>query len=181
MKSYKKIVVCIKSSLYKYYSNKHDLSVTVSFFQEEEVSAQMVAPSFYGGAPLMYGYEDNDDDFGVLLALLLLASRNRGSNGYGGNGYCCNSCNNVRTVPVPFPIPFPTNNPIIRQSVTDDDDEPSNSSPPATITIETENDDETTNEANVNSAPNNIATANSTSTSNASGTSAASNSNAATS
>ncbi|CAH0722811.1 unnamed protein product, partial [Brenthis ino] len=74
---------------------------------QERVLGQTLYP--YGGTPIAY---DNygDDDLGLLLTVLLLATRNTN-----GNCNCCN-CNysrGTKTIPVPFPIPIPTNNPII--------------------------------------------------------------------
>ncbi|XP_028039971.1 uncharacterized protein LOC114250341 [Bombyx mandarina] len=66
---------------------------------------------YYGG-PVVYPNDSDDDDLGILLTILLLATRNRNCGGYGcGGNNCCNS--NSRPLLVPCPIPIPMNYHII--------------------------------------------------------------------
>ncbi|XP_045761485.1 putative mediator of RNA polymerase II transcription subunit 29 [Maniola jurtina] len=80
--------------------------VFISTFYQEGVSGQSFYPP-YGGAPIVYDNSD-DGDIGLLLTVLLLATRNR--NGNCNNCCNCSNCgNSARTMPVPYPVPFPTN------------------------------------------------------------------------
>ncbi|XP_045501434.1 uncharacterized protein LOC123698724 [Colias croceus] len=90
---------------------------------QEEVSCQVMYPS-YGGMP---NGDDGDDDLGLLLTVLLFAAKQRSNSldryGYGGCG-CCNNCcrSTQKTIPIPYPIPITTNNPIIYKSQSSEND-----------------------------------------------------------
>ncbi|CAH2068936.1 unnamed protein product, partial [Iphiclides podalirius] len=81
-----------------------------------ETTSQAIAPIGYGASPIVYAQND-EDNLGILLTILLLAGNNRNQNG--GCGQSCNCCNCCscgdcsQSVPIPFPIPFPTNNAIV--------------------------------------------------------------------
>ncbi|CAH0406097.1 unnamed protein product [Chilo suppressalis] len=77
--------------------------IALSSYMENGVSGQLYS------APVIRTSSDNDNELGVLLTVLLLASRNKGSS---GNCGCCNCCGGGN-IPIPYPIPIPTNNPII--------------------------------------------------------------------
>ncbi|CAK1548607.1 unnamed protein product [Leptosia nina] len=84
---------------------------------QEEISCQAFYPG-YGGLP---SGNDDDDDLGLILTVLLLARqrhmgrRHNGYMGYNTPNYCscCNGGATKRTIPIPYPIPFPTNCPVI--------------------------------------------------------------------
>uniref|UniRef100_A0A2A4JT18 Uncharacterized protein n=1 Tax=Heliothis virescens TaxID=7102 RepID=A0A2A4JT18_HELVI len=107
---------------------------------ETEVSAQGVYP-FYGGGQLTYSNSNNDDDYGLLLAVLLLATRNRGND-------CCGCCNcGGQNIPIPYPIPIPTNNPIITTSRNNNGGREDNDGDGDTVNVITENDSNVSAEA----------------------------------
>ncbi|CAG4963538.1 unnamed protein product [Parnassius apollo] len=110
---------------------------------QQVVSTQAIAPIGYGSTPIVYSQND-DDNLGMLLTILLLASRSRNCNGMCGHTCsCCNCCScgdGSKSIPIPYPIPFPTNNAIVSPRYNpyydddeedDDDDEQDNESRPS--------------------------------------------------